>query len=120
MWPKRLHRRARHRGPHGFAKIAQERHRALTLLVFGGARIAAWTVMGICVGLGLAQVTGFGWAAAMSQSLPFVAMISIYANWATDLDAWTAAFAALVAADAKQVVEEVHVGAPCPHCGLLP
>jgi hypothetical protein len=76
-----------------------QRRSSLILLTFGAARIAAWTILGVCVILGLAHAGGFHWAKLLAESIPFVVLISIYANWATDLDAATAAFAALVAAD---------------------
>jgi hypothetical protein len=85
--------------------IATQRRRSLLLLLFGIVRIIAWMILGACVILGLAHMQGFGWAKVLSESVPFVSMISIYANWATDLDAATAAFAALVAADSHSAVE---------------
>lgn len=92
--------RADHRGPHGHEHVYKQRSRSLFLLLTGVIRIIAWTLLGICVALGLTGVPGFHWATELSKSVPFVAMISIYANWATDVDASTAAYAALVAADA--------------------
>lgn len=93
-----IHKRAnvhvRHR-----SHIVNQRKHSLYLLAFGVVRIIAWTILALLVGLGLAHVGGFGWAKDLAQSIPFVVMISIYANWATDLDAATAAYAALVAAD---------------------
>lgn len=86
--------------------IASQRTRSLVLLIFGVIRIIAWSVLAVLIGLGLAHVHGFAWAKALAESLPFVVMISIYANWATDLDAATAAFAALVAADASASSEK--------------
>lgn len=79
--------------------VKNQRRSSLILLVFGVARIIVWTILGICVAFGLLHLGGFAWAKILSESIPFVAMISIYANWATDVDAATAAFAALVAAD---------------------
>lgn len=86
---------------HHSSHVNSQRRRSLYLLVFGIVRIVAWMILGVLVSLGLAHVGGFAWAKDLSESVPFVALISIYANWATDLDAATAAFAALVAADGR-------------------
>jgi hypothetical protein len=75
------------------------------LLVLGVIRIVIWTLMAVLIGLGLLHVPGFNWSRALAESLPFVVMISLYANWATDVDAATSAFAALVAADARRASE---------------
>lgn len=85
--------------------VRDQRRQSLYLLVFGVVRIICWTLLAICVALGLLHVGVFGWARVLSMSVPFVSMISIYANWATDLDAATAAFAALVAADGHAASE---------------
>jgi hypothetical protein len=84
--------------------ILRQRRRALVLLIFGIARVAAWVVLGTLVACGLAGVTDLAWAKTVAESLPFIALISIYANAATDLDGATAAFAALVAADVHHQV----------------
>jgi hypothetical protein len=76
----------------------------MALLVFGVVRIVCWTILAVLVALGLAHVGVFAWAKDLAESLPFIALISIYANWATDLDAATAAFAALVASDSHAAV----------------
>lgn len=85
--------------------IAKEQRRSRFLLTAGIVRIVGWTILGICCGLGLLHVDGFTWAKALATSVPFVAMISIYANWATDLDQATAAYAALVASNAHHDAE---------------
>jgi hypothetical protein len=79
--------------------INKQRHRALVLLLFCGVRIVAWMILAVLIGAGLLGLGGFTWAKTLAESLPFVVMISIYANWATDLGALIAAFAALVASD---------------------
>jgi uncharacterized membrane protein len=86
------------------ADIRHQRRRAVNLLVFGVIRIILWTIMAGLIGLGLLHVPGFYWAKILATSLPFVVLISLYANWATDLDGATAAFASLVASDARQDV----------------
>lgn len=85
--------------------VRDQRRQSLYLLVFGVIRIICWTILAICVGLGLGHAAGFAWAKTLAESIPFVVLISIYANWATDLDAATAAFAALVAADGHAASE---------------
>ena len=99
---RRLHRRSATRLDPG--TVNKQRHRSLVLLLFGVIRIIAWTILGAVVGAGLLGVSEFAWAKVLAESVPFVAMISIYANWATDLDAATAAFAALVASDSHAAV----------------
>jgi hypothetical protein len=94
-----------HAGPLDLSHAANQRRQSLRLLVFGLVRVAIWTVLGLCVLAGIFHVAGFDWARVLAESIPFVALISIYANWATDLDAATAAFAALVAADAHATSE---------------
>lgn len=85
--------------------VNRQRARSVMLLVFGAVRIVLWTFMAILIGLGLLHVPGFNWSRTLAESLPFVVMISLYANWATDVDAATSAFAALVAADARRASE---------------
>jgi hypothetical protein len=84
----------------------RQRSRSILLLIFGVIRIGIWTVMAVLIGLGLLHVPGFDWSRVLAESLPFVVLISLYANWATDIDAATSAFAALVAADARQASEQ--------------
>jgi len=72
--------------------IATQRRRSLILLLFGFVRIIAWMILGACVSLGLLHIQGFAWAKVLSAR-------------ATDVDASTAAFAALVAADSHNAVE---------------
>jgi uncharacterized membrane protein len=82
----------------------KQRHRAMVLLMFGVVRIICWIILAALIGAGLAGVDGFAWARQLAESLPFVVLISVYANLATDLDAATSAFAALVAADSHTAV----------------
>lgn len=82
--------------------VTNQRKKSLVLLWFGIARTTSWLILGSMVALGLMHVGPFDWAAILSRSVPFVALISIYANAATDFDAVSAAFAALVAADAHK------------------
>jgi hypothetical protein len=82
--------------------VAVQRRRAVFLLWTGALRTVAWVLLGSCIALGLAHVGPFDWAANLSRSIAFVALISLYANAATDFGNATAAFAALVAADAHK------------------
>jgi hypothetical protein len=82
----------------------RQHRRSVFLLVFGIVRIIGWTIMAALIGAGLAGIGGFLWAKTLAESIPFVALISVYANWATDVDAATAAFAALVASDSHAAV----------------
>jgi hypothetical protein len=94
--------RASRRSTH--THVNRQRHRSLVLLLFSIGRIIAWTILGAAVGAGLLGADGFGWAKDLSESVPFVALISLYANWATDVGTATAAFAALVASDSHAAV----------------
>jgi hypothetical protein len=81
------------------ATVNKQRHRSLVLLVFAIVRVACWLVVAAVVSAGLAGADAFAWAKHLAESLPFVVLISVYANAATDLDSGTSAFAALVASD---------------------
>lgn len=89
----------------------KQRSRSLKLLIFSGFRVLVWTGLLVCVGLGLLDVAGFHWAALLAKALAFVTLISLYANWATDLGAFQAAYAAVIASaaheDAEDTVEQV-------------
>jgi hypothetical protein len=101
----RLYRRATVKAI-GPELINRQRQRAINLLLFGGIRIVLWTVLAVLIGCGLLGFGDFHWAKILAESIPFVVMISLYANWATDVDAATAAFAALVAADVHREVAD--------------
>lgn len=79
--------------------VDRQRRSALWLLVTTAVRVAAWTILIACVAGGILGIPAFAWAKHLSASIPFVALISLYANWATDFGAGIAAYAALVAAD---------------------
>jgi hypothetical protein len=84
-----------------------QRRRSLQLLVFAGIRTVAWTVLIVCVVLGLLHFSPFHWAANLAKAISFVTIISLYANWATDLGGFQAAYAALVASSAHEDAEDV-------------
>jgi hypothetical protein len=81
-----------------------QRRLSLWLLFSSILRVIVWTLLIACVGAGLAHIGGFSWAKALAASIPFVALISLYANWATDLGATFAAYAALIASDVHSQV----------------
>lgn len=62
--------------------------------------MVAWILMMVFVGLGLLGISAFHWAAHLGTLVVFVTLISFYANAATDLDAVTAAWAAIRAGKA--------------------
>lgn len=88
--------------------LDQEMRRSRFLLIAGIARIIAWTILAVLIGLGLIGVPGFHWSKIVASSIPFVVLISVYANWATDLDQATAAYAALIAARAHHDADRLH------------
>lgn len=94
---------------HGDRHIEREQSRSRLMVIAGIVRVIGWTLLGICLALGLLHVGGFTWAKSLALSIPFVALISIYANWSTDIDATTAAYAALVAANAHADAEGAHL-----------
>jgi hypothetical protein len=99
---RRVHRRAHVVvAPGG---VNKQRRNSLWLLVTGLARTAFWLVLIGCVAAGLAHIAGFAWAYDLSQTVWFVALLSLYANLATDFGAVIASYAALVAADVHSQV----------------
>ena len=84
--------------------INKQRTRSLWLLVTTLIRAAFWLALIFCVSAGLAHVAGFSWARDLSQTIWFVALLSLYANFATDFGAAIAAYAALVASDVHSEV----------------
>lgn len=103
---KRLRQVIRHRArtPLPPTHANRQRRNSLILLLTTLVRVVAWTILIACVGAGIGHVAGFHWAQALAASIPFVALISLYANWATDLGAAIAAYAALVASDVHSQV----------------
>lgn len=86
------------------AEVSKQRRNSQWLLITGIIRTVFWALLLGCVVAGLAHVLGFEWAKALSASVPFVAVVSLYANLATDWGAAIAAYAALVAADVHSQV----------------
>lgn len=89
----------------GADQARRQRRLSLFLLIFGLIRMTAWCILGVIIVLGLAHLEALSWAKQLAESVPFVVLVSIYANIATDLDQVCAAFAALVAADAHLAAE---------------
>ena len=99
-----IHSRSFHRGLHGAAHIDRQRQRALRLAVFSFVRMTVWLLLIGCYALNY-LFPGFGWTRVLFASVPFVALISLYANAATDYGAGSANLAELTAGDAHDDTE---------------
>ena len=102
-----VHERAYHRGLHGADMINRQRRRALRLAIFSFVRMAAWILLMACYALHTALPHEFHWTVALFTSVSFVALISLYANAATDYGAGSANLAELTAGDAHKDTEHV-------------
>lgn len=91
--------RHRHRGLHGNDKIDRQRLLALILVITGMIRSAAWGT------LILLYVIGVPFTHSLFKSVAFVAIISLYANAATDFGQACASLAQLVAGDSHHDAE---------------
>lgn len=89
-----IYRRIHHRGLHGSRHIDRERRRALILVITGLLRAACW------LSLGVLYLVGVPFTHALFASVAFVALISLYANAATDFGQACASLADLSATDA--------------------
>jgi hypothetical protein len=89
----RLHARAQHPGRQ-LHHINRQRLTALILIATGLARVGVWVTL---IGLYLA---GVAFTTSLFQSVAFVAVISLYANAATDFGQVCASLAQLTAGDA--------------------
>lgn len=94
----KLNLRAR-RGLHGRAHHDRQRKIALVLIFTGLVRVVAWTT------LILLYLVGVPFTAALFHSVAFVAIISLYANAATDFGQVCASLAQLTAGDAHRDAE---------------
>lgn len=94
-----LGRRIHRRSLHGHNHIARQRRLALILVVTALIRVAAWTTMIVL------YLSGVPFTAALFGSVAFVAVISLYANAATDFGQFAASLAQLTAADAHHDAE---------------
>ena len=110
-----VHERAYHRGLHGRDTINKQRQRALRLAVFSFMRMGAWILLMVCYALHTALPHEFHWTVALFTSVSFVALISLYANAATDYGAGSANLAELTERDAHKDTEHVRqaVGVDC-------
>jgi hypothetical protein len=102
-----LHERAYHRGLHGADMINRQRQRALRLAVFSFVRMSAWLLLMVAYALHTVLPQEFHWTVALFTSVSFVALISLYANAATDYGAGSANLAELTAGDAHKDTEHV-------------
>ena len=96
---QRIHDRAHHRGLHGKQHINKQRRRALLLVGTGLARAVAWLTLGVL------YLAGVPFTAGLFKSVAFVALISLYANAATDFGQACASLAELTAGDAHHDIE---------------
>lgn len=95
--------RANHAGPHSKAQVNKQRRLALIMIVTGLIRVIVW------VSLIVMYVAGVHFTKDLFASVSFVAMISLYANAATDWGQVAASLSQLTAADAHQDVEHVRL-----------
>ncbi len=100
---RRLHDRSHHRGLHGHEHVGRQRRTALILIVTGLARVVVWITLIAC------YLLGFHFTKTLFSSVAFVALISLYANGATDWGQVAASLAQLTAGDAHADVEHVRV-----------
>ena len=89
-------------GPHSHDRINRQRFFALVLVATGLMRAAAWTTL---IAL---YLTGVPFTADLFKSVAFVAVISLYANAATDFGQACASLAQLTAGDAHAASERAH------------
>lgn len=94
-------RRSSHRGLHGRSHVNRQRRTALILVVTGLVRVTAWATLIVL------YLAGVPFTAHLFQSVAFVALISLYANAATDFGQVCASLAQLTAGDAHQDTEHV-------------
>lgn len=93
--------RAFGRGLHGHHHVSVQRAISLSLLGTGIVRTLFWLAVMV------AQLVGVGVVRHISHDVTAVFFISLYANFATDLDQVTASFAALFSADSHHDAEHV-------------
>jgi hypothetical protein len=98
---ERLLRRSHIRGLHGPDHIGRQRHAAIVLVVTGFARAACWAALIVL------YLFGVPFTHTLFASVTFVALVSLYANGATDFGQACASLAQLTAGDAHHDVEHV-------------
>ena len=91
--------RHRHRGPHGHDHIDRQRLVSLLMVVGGGARASFWLVLIVLA------LCGVGFIVNAFHEVFWVAILSLYANFATDLSTVAGSWASLVAGDAHHDAE---------------
>lgn len=94
-----VHRRVERQGLHGHEHIAKQRRLALILVVTAFVRVTGWTSLMVLYAVGVP------FTSHLFESVAFVAMISLYANAATDFGQGCASLAQLTAADAHHDAE---------------
>lgn len=88
-----------HRGLHGRPHIDRQRRTAIILVSTGLVRVLAWTTLIVF------YLSGVPFTASLFKSVAFVALISLYANAATDFGQVCASLAQLTAGDAHHDAE---------------
>ena len=101
----RLQLRARHRdrGLHGHRHVDRQRLTAIILIITGLVRVCAWATL---IAL---YLLGVPFTAHLFASVAFVAVISLYANAATDFGQVCASLAQLTAGDAHHDAEATRI-----------
>ena len=98
-----LRERIHHHGLHGREHIGRQRRTAVILVVTGLVRVVAWTALIAC------YLLGVHFTRTLFSSVAFVAVISLYANAATDFGQVCASLAQLTAGDVHHDAEEARV-----------
>jgi len=91
--------RVHHQGLHGHTHLINQRRRALILVITGLFRSACWLTLGVL------YLSGVPFTHALFASVAFVALLSLYANAATDFGQACASLADLSASDAHHDAE---------------
>lgn len=80
------------------SRVTRQRRWAMFHLMFAAVRVASWSVL-IAM-----YFAGVPFTSALFRSVAFVAVVSLYANAMTDLGIALAAYAGVIAADARRDV----------------
>jgi hypothetical protein len=95
-----FHERVHKKALHGQKHIAKQRRTALLLIITAFIRVGVWLLL---IALYLA---GVGFTKSLFASVAFVAVISLYANAATDFAQGCSSLAQLAATDAHHDAEQ--------------
>jgi hypothetical protein len=98
-----LKAKAQHRGLHGRKHIERHRMQALLMIITGLFRVICWLTLIVL------YLLGVKFTKSLFSSVAFVALISLYANAATDWGQVAASLAQLTAGDTHADVEHVRI-----------